>query len=519
MWALLAVGVLARTVRYLSVFPLWGDEAALAANLLDRGFFDLLRPLDHEQLCPIGFLWTQLALVRLFGFTELILRLPAFVCGIASLFLFKFFAGRLLKGTALLMAVGVFAVSYPAVRYAAEAKPYGCDEFFALALLAVAVQWLHSDLKNRWLWLLCALMPVCALFSYPTVFIAGGTSLTIAYTLWSTGVRRGWMPWAACNATLLLSLAAAYFLFLRGQSNSELATMQSYWQEAFPPLAEPLKLIRWFFDVHAGQMLAYPVGGSSGGSAGSFILCSIALAVLWRRRQFPLLMLCLAPLALTFAAASMGLYPYGGMVRFQLNMAAIFCLLIGFGLSVLLAWFPEKMTIRRLPPSVSAVVLLMCVAAASIARDAVKPERDSIDVQYRNTIRRLWANPSMSGEVVCLKTDLGLSFSPASFSRRAAAMYLCNQRIYSPRHAAGEPPRWERVSRDWPLVCVEFASTQEIYYKAARWEWFQEMDAQYECVSVEQHPLGDCDDAKRTFVPEAYVFVYTFTPREIADEP
>ena len=39
-----------------------------------------------------------------------------------------------------------------------------------------------------------------------------------------------------------------------------------------------------------------------------------------------------------------------------------------------------------------------------------------------------------------LKTDLGRSFSPETFDFGYSAMYLCNQRLYSARHARGVTP-------------------------------------------------------------------------------
>ena len=149
LWTLVALGVAARLVRYLLRFPLWADETALAANLLDRGYLDLAQPLGHEQVCPLGFLWTQLTLVRWFGFSEYTLRLPALLCSVGSVFLFHRLAGRLLRGSALVLAVGVFAVAYPGIRYAAEAKPYACDLFFATLLLTVAVEWWLSASPGR----------------------------------------------------------------------------------------------------------------------------------------------------------------------------------------------------------------------------------------------------------------------------------------------------------------------------------------------------------------------------------
>ena len=135
LWIFLAVGLSARLVRYLLRFPLWEDEAMLSTNYLDRGFLDLLKPLSYIQVAPTLFLWCQLAVVRLLGFSEYTLRLVPFACSIASLFLFRHLAGLLLRGTALVATFGIFAVAYPPIRYAAEAKPYGCDLFLALVML------------------------------------------------------------------------------------------------------------------------------------------------------------------------------------------------------------------------------------------------------------------------------------------------------------------------------------------------------------------------------------------------
>ena len=120
-------GLVLRLTRYLLRFPLWEDEAGLSANLLDRGYGGLLQPLHYLQVAPPLFLWGQLTLVKLLGFNEYSLRLLPFLCGVGSLLLFRHVAGRLLQGTALVLAVGLFAVSSRITWYSAEAKPYGCD--------------------------------------------------------------------------------------------------------------------------------------------------------------------------------------------------------------------------------------------------------------------------------------------------------------------------------------------------------------------------------------------------------
>ena len=120
-----------------------------------------------------------MTLVKLLGFNEYTLRLMPFLCGVGSLLLFRHVAGRLLQGTALVLAVGLFAVASRIIVYAAEAKPYGCDLLVVLALLALTVEWLRRPDQTRWLWYLAALAGPAVGYSFPTIFMAGGVSLVI----------------------------------------------------------------------------------------------------------------------------------------------------------------------------------------------------------------------------------------------------------------------------------------------------------------------------------------------------
>ncbi len=601
-WWLLAVGVAARAVRYLLKFPLWDDECFLMANLLDRGYGQLTEPLNYWQVCPIGFLWLELSLVKVFGFSEYVLRLPSFVCGIAGLFLFRHLAGRLLRGTALVLAVGTFAVAYPLIRYSAEAKPYGIDMFLALVLVAMTVQWWvagvparpdapggaeegstddsaerrlppgeslaaessvprsgkrywtvqergllllrntddfpkQSTVKatslaenhrchpgnstgetpvapNRWLWAMAVLVPVAVVLSYPVVFIAGGVSLFVAYVLWRRGGSTGWMPWIVYNVVLLAAFVAVFALSVQPQSTTELDSMRTYWQRGFPPLANPIALVGWFFNVHTGQMLAYPVGGDRGGSTLTFILSTVGLILLARRRQYTLLLLLLAPLVLTFVAAVLGRYPYGGMVRFNIYMAPAFCLLAGLGLAALLVPRRRAEFARGRAGVLIAAGVLLAVAVGSIARDVAFPAKAAVDMRFRDFARWFWFDMAHDGELVCLKSDLDKSFSTETFRHGFSAMYLCNQRIYSPRHARGGRPRWERISADWPLRCVQFRSASYPFDEAAFEGWLAEMQRRYTLVGRERYPFACYDKRETKIRTMTYVEVYKFVPKQ-----
>jgi 4-amino-4-deoxy-L-arabinose transferase-like glycosyltransferase len=126
-------------VRYLLRFPLWPDEGFLATNFLDRDYLGLLAGLDNHQVAPLLFLWTQLTVVKLLGFSEYTLRLFPLACGVGGLLLFADLARRLLKGLPLVLAVGCFAGTYALIRYSCDAKPYSSDVLVAVVLLWMTV--------------------------------------------------------------------------------------------------------------------------------------------------------------------------------------------------------------------------------------------------------------------------------------------------------------------------------------------------------------------------------------------
>lgn len=510
--AFVLLGIATRAVRYALRFPLWEDECFLSANFLQRGYLELCGPLEYFQVCPLGFLWVQLTLVKLLGFTEYSLRLFALLCGLGSLLLLVHLAGRLLTGTALVLAVAIFSVSYPAIRYAAEAKQYGAELLVSVVLLTLAVRWSERPERTGWLWAAAALAPVAVFLSYTAAFVGGAISLFAAWTIWRTRLPRGWIAWLVLNVALAGSLAALWLVSARHQSARSLGIMQRAWQGGFPPLGQPLQLAGWLVLAHTSELLAYPVGGRRGASAVTLLVCAAGLALLGRKRRWPLMGLLVSPLALSLMAAALRWYPYGQMTKFQLFAAPSICILAGLGAAALVHRPLGGPKARRLALRL-ALGLLAAIGLGSIGRDLVFPAKSPSVMRARDFARWFWFTAEYEGEVACLKTDLGQMFSPGTFKWGLSAVYLCNQRIYSPRHARGEPVAWERVSADRPLRCVEYHTTEHPYDAAAQARWLQAMQTRYLLVGRERYPFAQVRSKGEPARELDYLEVYTFVPR------
>jgi hypothetical protein len=424
-----ALGLLVRLVRYLVRYPIWHDEAFLAVNFLDRGYADLLRPLDYSQVAPILFLWVELTAVRLLGFCEWSLRLFPAICGLASVLLFRYLAVRLLRGVALLFAVAVFATAFYPIRHSAEVKPYASDLLAALVLLVLAVSFWHRPERSRYWWALAAVSPILLALSYPAVFVAAGLSLALGRDVFRRGRPRVRIAFVVYNVVWVAGFVGLYFACTQAQSTALRSFYRwGYWHESFPPVDRPWNIPGWLIGVHTGTTLAYPVGGERGASTATLIAVIAGVAFMCKRPQSPVYLL-LAPCVMGLVAACMGRYPYGGAPRITQYLVPSICLLAGLGGAIVLGRLPYSGRRRAFRTAVGA---LAAIGVFLVGRDLVQPYRVRSDEDSRQFARRFWSEDASDATLVCVKSDLGLSFQPKLWSSGMSAVYLFHRAVYAP---------------------------------------------------------------------------------------
>jgi hypothetical protein len=383
---LLTLGLTERLVRYLLCFPIWGDEAFICLNLMDRDWAGLAGRLRFEQVAPLLFLWGEKAAYLALGGAELSLRLLPLVAGLASLLLFARLARLTLRPAAALAATGILAVAYYPVRHSCEVKPYSFDLLMSLILLVPAAAYLRFPQRRSPLVFLVGVVPFLLAASYPAVLTAAAVSLALFGCVRRQRDRGAWLLYLAFNGVMGVAFLGLYLGVGREQSRSMLEGSSGYWDATFPP-GEPLALLRWLFDVHAGNMLAYPAGGRNGGSILTLLLC-LAGAVSLSRRRRDLLLLLSAPFALTFLAAALRKYPYGGSARVAQHLAPSICLLAGAGLVALLGRLTCCPILRRRCLLALSAGLVLC-GCIGMLRDMHKPYKTASDQRARAFVRQV----------------------------------------------------------------------------------------------------------------------------------
>ncbi len=501
-----ALGVMLRLVRYLLNFPLWCDETMLAANLLDRSYLELLQPLDYRQVCPVLFLFIELTAVKLLGFSEFSLRLFPFACGVASVFVFWHVARRLLRGEALVCALAVFAVSNWPLRYAGEVKPYASDLFIALVFLAFAIEWWLRPERTRWLWALVGFAPLAIATSFPAIFAAGGVGIGLLVPVWRARRRGVWVPYVAFNACVGLTFVALLRFYQTAPQDH--AYFHHDWAPAFPPLNHIGSFAAWFLSMNTGFMFAYPDGGQSGASSLTFLCFVIAVVSLARRRMGTVLALGLTPFALCLAAAALHRYPYGMSARTMQFVAPTICLFAGLGIAALIGKFRAARVRHRVLAGLLAALAVMALGRMSY--DLLYPYKSAEDERHRGFARWFWPELARSAELTCPKVDFGLEFRPQHWNTDATDTYLCYQKIYSPRHASGAPPRLDRVSDARPLRVVFY---NEVPDKIPAFQsWLAEMSRTFDLRKIEPYPISVLAPKQRITWGSLYI-VYEFVPK------
>lgn len=377
----LLLGLATRIARWACQFPLWGDEAFVTLNFLDRDYAGLLSPLRHYQIAPLGFLFTEKFCLETLGTGELALRaLPCFL-GSISLLIFARFTSALLSWKTALLALAILAVSHYPIRHACEIKPYASDLFASCILL-----WIFSLSQQRpssaapW-YLLILLAPALLFLSFPAIFVALG--------IWCAMVFPMPRPWKAralfLPALALLVIACAFLthfqLIAKQQFHHEQARHTAYWDSTFPP-ANPIQFIPWWIDTHAGNMSAYPLGGKHGASSIQFLLTLSGLMFLARRKSWPLLIALASPFVFNLFAAALGRYPYGGSARVAQHLAPALCILIALGLAQVFHYLRKYHWHRRLANAFLPALFLLGIL--SILRDFLQPYKSPEDLIMKN---------------------------------------------------------------------------------------------------------------------------------------
>ena len=363
-YALIAIGIGLRVVRFAVRRSLWGDEAKLALNIVNRTYPELLQVLDYDQVAPVGFLWLEKAITQILGPTEVALRLVPLLAGIATLFLAYRLSRRVLTPLAMPIALGFVALSSRLIYYSAEVKPYAVDVALTLAVLAYGT--FPPKLTPAQALRVALLGAIAIWFSYPAVLVLAGVGLLnlgqAALAWWrNQTVRWGLMllamaPWA-------ISFAGVYVLSVSGSASDD--TLLGSWsnRRGFPATLPDLDWLFYALKRMFVKPLEFPEPLFNHLAIAAWLLGGVAY---FRQRRPFALALLLSPLAMSLVAAYLYRYPFYS--RLIVFLVPPMVMIMAEGIAALLRW-------RHLGRALGVALLLslLYLPARASARILVDP--------------------------------------------------------------------------------------------------------------------------------------------------
>jgi len=238
----------------------WIDELFIGDNLVQKNFFELLKPLDKNQVAPIMFLWVEkglLTIANMFNesWGDYFLRIYPLLCGFGIILLYYRLVLKLTDSKFISLVAYTLLVLNPVfIYYTSEVKQYICELFYAILVVYVWMQKSETgwNIKNTLLFLFVVLLSIF-------------NSCTICFVLLPMGLYDGWIllkkyHWKVkelykSKATILyliryagalVFLGTYYLCFLHHHPTSKM--MHTYWKEYFVKFRNAIKILNEAFD-------------------------------------------------------------------------------------------------------------------------------------------------------------------------------------------------------------------------------------------------------------------------------
>ena len=370
--------------------------------------------------------------------------------------MFRQVAGRVVRGVSLLLAVGIFAVSFHPIRHAADVKPYASDLLVALALLAPASTGCAARSGPDGSGRSRCIAPVALALSHPAIFVAGGVVVGLAPAVARAGRWRVWIAYARPSLRHGEHVPCPVCCFHsrpgRGHAGDHAGAMEggvpaAAWTRGPWPDGSST--------VHTGGMFAYPCGGERGAS-------SLSSAALHRRGRRALamrggrllLLTCLAPLAWPCGGGDPPLPLWWGDPRLARASHAV----------PRAEHLPARRGRRRGPagsdpPSpgdglpCAGLAALAGIGIAPLVADVIPSLSARSMLSGRGSLRAVfWPEVARDGVPICLRWDLGMPEWDSVESERGRVS-LQPEDLFATSPASGRTGPSRRRRRP-PLRCV-----------------------------------------------------------------
>ena len=289
---------------------LWHDECALAINILDRSYFDLLKPLRFLQIVPPIFLWMSKFFLSIvpdnnIDWIDFSFRIIPLFSGVGSIIAFYLLLkNQFYNKFVIFSGVMFIALSGALINYSYEYKPYSSDVLIAILLM---LYFLKINPKNYVKQILHSIgLFFVVLFSLPSAFVSVAGMASI--------LMKDWKKFLCAIIPFLSCFVLYYFLYLKGILAYHGAGMDKGWNDYFITGSNFLKVILFYIRINLNLFIIPLV-------TLIFIICGIFCS--WKRNKTVGMMLSVIIVEILVASA-LRIYPIDPRTQLYLIPVLVF---------------------------------------------------------------------------------------------------------------------------------------------------------------------------------------------------
>lgn len=498
---LVLVGIVLHVLAYASNTALWLDEILLSSNILALSLGDLLtRPLELDQVAPLGFLLVEKLAVLAMGKNELALRLFPFLCGLAAILLYKRLAERALDGLARPFAMALFVICIPVIKFGAEVKQYEVDATAAILLVLLGLDLETRETSMKRLVVIGLTGFVVIWFSQASVVVMGGIGAALA-ARWLIA-REEHIRRALLTAIPMWAAAAlvAIVVGLRSMSPSTKAFMDEFWAPGFFPLpVKSLGDLRWFWNQGI-SLFTDPVLLRYAWPPVFLVVSAAGLVALWRARRDVALLL-MGPLVVALIAAIAHQYPFSRRLVFYQVPSLLLAIAAG-------AEWVRRVASRVHPALGTALMATLMVPPVTAVLQAPPP----YELEHHRTLLAYLARHRRPGDIVYMMplSRVGTLFygpryglQPNEFVTAACDRYQTRTYLRDIDRFRGAPRLWVVWGGSPPFRVVRRSLQQYLSTIAVKRDSVSRPSLAYGSMALE---LFDLTDTMRLRAADAATF-------------
>jgi len=369
----------------------------------------LTKPLLMDQVAPRGFLLVERLAVMTFGPSELGLRLFPFLCGVVSVILFRRLAERMLTGAGPALALFLFAIGVPLIRYGGDVKQYAVDIVAAIGLLLLALDLREKEATTNRLLLTGALGLVIVWFSQTAVLVMAGIGLGLAVDWLISRDQRAGRELLVMIPLWGVASIAAVIAGTRSMTPSTREFMDDFWAGGFfPRTLRVTEAPGWFWE-RLSSIFSDPSLLRYRWPAVFLFVALVGVIALWQRSRAAALLL-VGPFVVAIAAAVAHQYPFRGRLIVWLVPSALIAAAAGA------EWIRGQASAVHsgVGAALGAVLMLAFLASPAMAMWEMPPPYDI--EHWRALLSYLQSHRQTGDEVYALPIQrIGMNFYGPSY--------------------------------------------------------------------------------------------------------